>query len=74
MFTEISQLNLRAREAELYRAAARQGQVRLALRAARAEKARENEGRGESGSGEVPAGASRRGRSRPKRAGAAGSC
>jgi len=73
MFAEISHLTLKAREAELYRAAARQGQVRLALQAARAEKARKHEGRGESGSGEVPAGASRRGRSRPERAGAAGS-
>ena len=74
MFAEISHLTLKAREAELYRAAARQGQVRLALQAARAEKARKHEGRGESGSGEVPARTFRRGRGRPERAGAAGSC
>jgi hypothetical protein len=47
MFAEINQLTLKDRDAELYRAAARQGQIRIAVQAARAAKARRNEGRGD---------------------------
>jgi len=47
MFTEISQLTLKDRDAELYRAAARHGQVRLSVRAARADEAVRHEGRGD---------------------------
>lgn len=70
MFAEIGQLTLKEHDAQLYRAAALQGQVRLAVQANRAAKVRRSEGRGDGDS----AAPRRWGIRRQQREAAAGRC
>jgi hypothetical protein len=78
MFADIYHLSYRDHEAELYRTAARQHQVRLAVQAAREQAAeqRRDEQRGEGGSqeGPVPPPASRWSLRRTHGAAAVGRC